>query len=91
MKKKAIQTAKKAVELEPISKNEMEAVVLHLMLAYVYSMVGEYDRTLDEIELLLSIPFYLITWDLKLNPLLDPLRDYPRFQELINKYEWTEG
>jgi hypothetical protein len=54
-------------------------------------MVGEYDKALDEIEFLLSIPCYFTTWDLKLNPFWDPMRDHPRFQELIEKYEGDEG
>jgi serine/threonine-protein kinase len=86
MKEKAIQTAKKAVELEPLSKNAYNAPDRHRRLAYVYSMVGEYDKAIDEIELLLSIPYYFTTWDLKLSPYWDPMRDHPRFQELIAKY-----
>jgi serine/threonine protein kinase/tetratricopeptide (TPR) repeat protein len=86
MKEKAIQTAKKAIELEPISKNAYNAPDRHKWLAYVYSMVGEYDKALDEIELLLTVPYYFTTWDLKLSPYWDPMRDHPRFQELIAKY-----
>ena len=87
MKEKAIQSAKKAVELEPLNKNAMSAPGRHKSLAHVYSMVGEYDKALDEIELLLSIRYYLTTWDLKLNTFWDPLRDNERFQELIEKHE----
>ncbi len=87
MKEKAIQSAKKAVELQPLSKNATAGPGNHLMLANVYSMVGEHDKALDEIELLLSIPYWFTTWDLKLNILWAPLRDHPRFQELIEKYE----
>jgi serine/threonine-protein kinase len=86
MKEQAIQAAKKAVELEPINKNAFWAPHHHRWLAYIYSMVGEYDKALDEIELLLSIPYYFTTWDLKLSPFWDPMRDHPRFQELIAKY-----
>jgi serine/threonine-protein kinase len=86
MKEKAIQAAKKAVEIEPINKNAYGGPDSHRWLAYIYSMVGEYDQALDEIELLLSIPYYFTTWDLKLNPFWDPMRDHPRFQELIAKY-----
>jgi tetratricopeptide (TPR) repeat protein len=86
MKEKAIQSAKKAVELEPMNKNAYLGPRHHRWLAYVYSTIGEYDKALDEIELLLSIPFYFTTWDLKLNPFWDPMRDLPRFQELIAEY-----
>jgi tetratricopeptide (TPR) repeat protein len=85
MKDKAIQTAQKAVDLEPIGKNAYSGPYHHMWLAYIYSMVGENDRALDEIELLLSISFYFTTWDLKLNPFWDSMRDHPRFQELITK------
>ena len=91
MKEEAIQSAQKAVELEPFSKNALEGPFNHIRLAYVYSMVGEHDKALDEIEFLLSIPGNFTTWDLKLNPFWDPLRDNPRFQELIEKYKDTEG
>jgi tetratricopeptide (TPR) repeat protein len=87
MKEKAISSAKKAVELEPISKNTLRAPEHHKWLSYVYSIVGEFDKALDEIELLLSIPYSFTTWELKLSPYYDPLRDHPRFQELIEKYE----
>ncbi|MEE9189585.1 MAG: tetratricopeptide repeat protein, partial [Candidatus Neomarinimicrobiota bacterium] len=86
MKEEAIQTGIKAVELEPLNKNAFSGPHQHRWLAYVYSMVGEYDKALDEIELLLSIPYWFTTWDLKLNPFWDPMRDHPRFQELIAKY-----
>jgi serine/threonine-protein kinase len=86
MKEKAIQAAKKAIELEPINKNALWGPGRLNWLAYVYSMVGEHDKALDEIELLLSIPYNYTTWDLKLNPFWDPMRDHPRFQELIAKY-----
>ena len=91
MKEKAIQTAKKAVELEPINKNALWGPDRHRWLAYIYLMVGEYDKALNEIELLLSIPYFFTTCDLKLNPFWDPMRDHPRFQELIEKYKDTEG
>ncbi len=91
MKEKAIQAAKKAVELEPLNKNAYWAPPRHMWLAYIYSMVDEHDKALDEIELLLSIPYYFTTWDLKLNPFWDPMRDHPRFQALIAKYEEDEG
>jgi len=87
MKEEAIHSAKKAVELQPISKNALFAPDRHKWLASIYSMVGEYDKALDEIEFLLTIPYSFTTWDLKLNPFWDPLRDNPRFQELIEKYE----
>ena len=55
-------------------------------LAVIYTMVGEYDAALDEIEYLLSIPSSLSVHYLRLDPLFDPLRDHPRYQALLEKY-----
>jgi non-specific serine/threonine protein kinase len=92
MKEKALQATKKAMELEPLNKYAFGGYSgdggpdSHRWAAYIYSMIGEYEKALDEIELLLTIPYYFTTWDLKLNPFWDPFRDHPRFQELIAKY-----
>ena len=91
LKEKAISIAKKAIELEPNDNNEYLSSNHHLWLARIYSMVGEFNNAMDEIELLLRIPHNITTWDLKLNPFWDPLRDHPRFQKIIKKYEHTEG
>lgn len=48
--------------------------------------IGEYDKAINEIESLLSIPSYFSVNLLNYYPSFDPLRDHPRFQELIEKY-----
>ncbi len=52
----------------------------------IYTMVGEYDAALDEIEYLLSIPSVMSVPLLRLDPRGDPLRDHPRFRALLEKY-----
>jgi hypothetical protein len=52
-------------------------------LAQVYMMVGDPDRALGELERLLSIESSLTVHWLRLDPLWDPLRAYPPFQELL--------
>ncbi len=86
MNEEAIQTAKKAIEIGQINKNALSAPESHIWLAYIYSMAGEKEKAIDEIELILSIPYYLTSWELKFNPFYDSLRDNPRFQELLEKY-----
>lgn len=50
-------------------------------------MIGEYDTALDLLEILLDTPNYNTTVAfLKLYPAWDPLRDNPRFDNLITKY-----
>jgi serine/threonine-protein kinase len=50
-------------------------------------MVGEYDAAIGQLELLLSIPSEISIPLLRVDPLWDPLRDHPRFQELLERYE----
>ncbi|MEE9190506.1 MAG: protein kinase [Candidatus Neomarinimicrobiota bacterium] len=48
--------------------------------------LGEYDRAIDLADEMLSVPSNLTVNSLKLSPIYDPIRDHPRFQELIVKY-----
>ncbi len=48
---------------------------------------GEVDAALDEIEQLLAGPGYVSVHTLRLDPRWDPIREHPRFQALLAKYE----
>lgn len=49
--------------------------------------LGEYNQAIDLADQMLSIPSGLTVNGLKLSPIYDPLRDNPKFQKLITKYE----
>jgi tetratricopeptide (TPR) repeat protein len=85
-KEDAIREGKRGVELFPVSKDALIGPVRIWDLAEIYTMVGEYDAALDEIEYLLSIPSLMSVPWLRLDPIWDPLRDHPRFQALLEKY-----
>ncbi len=85
-KDEAIREGKRGVELYPVSKDAMIGPFRVADLAEIYTMVGEYDAALDEIEYLLSIPSEMSVPLLRLDPIWDPLRDHPRFQDLLEKY-----
>ncbi len=55
-------------------------------LTLIYTMVGEYDAALDEIEYLLSIPCGVSIHFLQLDPRWKPLWKHPRFQKLVERY-----
>ena len=76
-----------AVELMPISKDAARRAHPAIELAKIYTRVGETDKALDLIDELLSIPCDLSVGLLRLDPVWDPLRDHPRFQALLEKYE----
>jgi serine/threonine-protein kinase len=86
-KEEAVREGKRAVELSPVSKDEFDGPQVVQELAVIYTMVGEYDAALDEIEYLLSIPSWISYHDLRLDPRWDALRDHPRFQELLERYK----
>ncbi len=83
----AIRRAQMAVEQMPISKDAFQGTFMLGELTQVYVMVGEYDAALDQIEHLLSIPCGFTVPLLRVDPRYDPLRDHPRFQALLEKYE----
>ncbi len=82
-KEEAIQEGKMAVELYPVSKDAYIGVDRVKDLAFIYTMVGDYEAALDQIEYLLSIPGWFSVPLLRLDPIWDPLRHHPRFQKLL--------
>jgi serine/threonine-protein kinase len=90
-KEEAIREGKQAAELNPVSKDAYWGPYYVFSLAQIYVMVGEYDAALDQIEYLLSIPSFILSVPLlRLDPRWDPLREYPRFKQLLEKYSEKE-
>ena len=86
-KEDAIREGKLGVELSPVSKDALLGPYRVEDLAYIHVLVREYDAALDQIEYLLSIPCeQLSVPKLRLDPRWDPLRDHPRYQELLQRY-----
>ena len=85
-KEEAIEAGEKGVELLPVSKDAVAGLFRLARLAQIYAMVGEYDKALEQLELLLSIPGFLNPNNLKLAPHYKPLANNPRFIELLETY-----
>lgn len=85
LKDKAIEEGRKGTELLPVAKHHVNGPVRETDLAKIYILSGKNELAIDKLEYFLSIPGYLTIWNLRLNPVFDPLRDNPRFQKLINK------
>jgi len=56
-------------------------------LAEVYVIVGDYDRAIQRLNQLLAVPSMLSVPLIRLDPTWDPLRDDPRFQALLERYD----
>jgi len=82
----AIREAKKAVELLPVAKDAMDGCRLLESLALLYTVVGEHDAAIDQLEYLLTIPSIISVPRLKFQPVWEPLRQHPRFKRLLEKH-----
>ncbi len=83
----AIREGELGVELLPMSKEAWRGAWRVEDLARIYTMVGEYDAAIEQLESLLAVPSPTAVPMLKIEPVWDPLRDNPRFQALLAKYE----
>jgi TolB-like protein/Tfp pilus assembly protein PilF len=83
----AVREGKLAVEALPISRDAYMGPFLVATLAEIYTVVGEYDAAIDQLELVLSLTCPISPPLLNADPVWDPLRDQPRFQALLDEYE----
>ncbi len=82
-REEAIREGEEAVRIMPISR---DAVVGHervVDLAEIYMMCGEYEKAIDRIETVLSVPSWISVGVLRVDPIWDPIRSNPRFRRLL--------
>ena len=82
-KAEAIREGERAVELLPPSKGYFSGPYNVHQLAWIYLLVGEPEKAIDQLETLLKIPYFVSPGWLRVDPTFDPLRKNPRFQKLI--------
>jgi tetratricopeptide (TPR) repeat protein len=86
-KEDAIREARRGVDLTPATRDAMRAPARVHDLARVYTMVGEYRAALDELDRLLSMPYFFFSVNvLELEPIWDPLRKEPRYRSLVDAH-----
>ncbi|MFQ5640208.1 MAG: protein kinase [bacterium] len=84
-KGEAIREGKLAEQMLPVSKNAVWGRAFAENLAWTYMLVGDYDAAIEQLEFLLSVPGILSAPFLGVDPLWEPLRDHPRFAQLLEK------
>ena len=88
-KEEAIEEGELAVKLHPVSKDAGQGPIYLINLAKIFVMVGEFDKAIDQLEILLTIPQAEFLWQLisipqlQLDPQWDALRENPRFNQLL--------
>jgi tetratricopeptide (TPR) repeat protein len=83
-KDQALKTGLHAVELLPVEREIWRGGYRLEDLAHIYVMTGEYDRAIDLIEKLLSLPSDLSVSVLRVDPKWDPLQEHRRFKSVID-------
>jgi len=84
-KEDAVRQGKLAVETAPVNNHAIMYPFRIEELARIYVMVGEYDKAIEKLENLMSIPGPFSIHHLRLDPAWDPLRNHPRFKKLIDQ------
>ena len=79
----AIEEAKRAVAMLPVSEDAVDGPSLLYNLAAVYGMMNEQDLAFQELAVSAKIPGGVSYGDLKLDACWDPLRNDPRFDKLL--------
>jgi len=82
-KEDAIHEGQRAVELMPVSKSAIEGPLLMQYLAVIHAWTGEKDRAIERLSETAKLPGYLSYGHLRLNPIWDPLRGDPRFEDIV--------
>jgi serine/threonine-protein kinase len=81
--KRAIAEAERALADLPMSRDAVTGAALRRAAVDVYANAGEPERAIAELEQLVRTPNGARIQEIKLDPLLDPLRASPRFQKLL--------
>jgi eukaryotic-like serine/threonine-protein kinase len=80
----AITEGQKAMAIYPASKHPWGGLELESKMAEIYALLGDADHAIPILKRLLQLPcgFCITPALLRLDPLWDPIRNDPRFQEL---------
>jgi len=79
----ALQEAKHAIDLMPISKDIYDGGLVLEGLAQVYTWSGEHDRAIELLQELIAMPSYINYARLKFHPLWKPLRGNSHFEQIV--------
>ncbi len=85
-KEDAVREGESGIKLCPVKEDAVAGQSFLEDLARIYTRAGEYDRAFDQIDHLLSIPSMFSVTMLKIDPRFDPLRETPRYAEIVDKY-----
>jgi serine/threonine-protein kinase len=80
----AVREGRRGAELLPLSADAFFGPYMEHQLARIYLLLGDPEKSLDHLEPLLKIPYYLSPGWLRIDPDFQSLRGNPRFERLVN-------
>ena len=91
-KEEALRLGRRAIELLPLEKDYIRGVYMIAHLAIIAAWVGEADLAIEQMRLFEKLtPAGFHYGNLKLNPMWDPLRGDPRFEEIVAAHAPAEA
>jgi TolB-like protein/Flp pilus assembly protein TadD len=82
----ALAEGKRAVEALPESKDAFDGPIMVMSRARISMMCGDLDTALALLDRSLQTPAGITIHELRLDPIWDPLRGDPRFQQMLAKF-----
>ena len=78
---------RRAVELLPESKDAFDGPILVMSRARIEMMCGDFETALALLDRSLQTPAGITVQELRLDPVWDPLRNDPRFEQMLAKFD----
>jgi len=82
----ALAEGKRAVELLPETRDAFDGPILGVSRARILMMCGDFETALALLDRSLQTPAGVTIHELRLDPIWDPLRRDPRFQQMLGKF-----
>ena len=86
LKEKAIAEGQRGIALLPLEKEAYRGYYRQWDMTIIYTLLGDNDNALKQIDFILSIPGAFSVNQLKLDPLYDSLRKLPGYKAIVDKY-----
>lgn len=83
MPEEAIAAGRAALQLAPVDENPWDNADYLWYMAEIYVLAGRYDAAIKQVEQALQYPTTLSPTWMRVEPFWEPLRDHPRFRQLL--------